>query len=194
MAVTFLKKEPIANFEIWENTPRLPQHIQTILAELDAEDKLKAVVEHYINEEEILSLCRAMSALGFNPIEPLNGISRNGKIIVFDGIRRLIAAEILLNPELIHDIKFMVKEDNDKPVQAYTLLKQYKDEMSDTLIDSLRDLSVIEFNSRLYTLESASTEVLTNSIDFSEELICPECGRFEFADGEVICPDCECNL
>jgi len=70
MAVTFLKKESIANFEIWENTPRLPQHIQTILAELDAEDKLKEA--WYRKSEQIVNVEETKK----NALAKLNGIEK----------------------------------------------------------------------------------------------------------------------
>ncbi len=191
MALTFLKKEPIKYFEIWEKTPRLPQSIQTKLAPLEAEDKLKEVVEHYLINEDIGNLCRAMSVLGFSPIDPLQGISRNGKIVVFDGMRRLIAAQVLLNPSLIKDIKYMVRDDEDtEPLQAYEVIKRYRADMSDELVDTLRELPIVEFNSGFYTLESATNELLASSGAFDDGLVCPDCGRSEFCDGETECGDC----
>lgn len=191
MALTFLKNEEIKYFEIWENTPRLPESIRKSLVGLNAEEKLKAVVEHYLKVEDVGNLCRAMSAIGFSPIDPLNGIHRNGKLVVFEGIRRLIAAQILLNPDLIKDVKYMVRDDEDtEPLQAYEVIKRYRANMSDKLVDTLRKLPIIEFNSHMYSLESASTEVITSSVDFSDDLVCPDCGRSEFCEGETECGDC----
>lgn len=189
MALTFLKREPIKYFEIWEKSPRLPQSIQTQLEPLNAEDKLKAVVEHYLRVENVGNLCRAMSAIGFSPIDPLNGLHRDGKLVVFEGNRRLIAAEILLNPDLIKDIDYMVKDDGE-PLQAYELIKQYRADMSEELLDTLRELPIVEFNSGFYTLESATNEMIASSGGFDEGLVCPECGRSEFCEGETECGDC----
>ena len=192
MALTFLKQEPIKYFEIWEKSPRLPQSIQTKLEPLNAEDKLKAVVEHYLTVEDVGNLCRAMSVLGFSPIDPLNGIHRDGKLVVFEGNRRLIAAELLLNPDLIKDVKYLVRDDDDtEPLQAYELIKQYRADMSEELLDTLRELPIVEFNSGFYTLESATNELIASSGGFEDEgLVCPECGRSEFAEGETECGDC----
>ena len=195
MALTYLKNEEIGYMEVWEKSPRLPQSIQTKLIPLDADDKLNEVVEHYLRNEDISTLCRAMSVIGFSPIEPLNGIHRDGKLVVFDGNRRLIAAKILLNPDLIKDIKFRIQDDEDtEPLQAFDLITQYRANMSNELLDTLKELPIVEFHSSFYTLESASQQQIMESVDFSDELVCPECGRNEFAEGEEICPDCECSL
>jgi len=195
MALQYLKREPIKYFEIWENSPRLPQSIQTKLAPLNAEEKLKEVVEHYLKNEEVLNLCRAMSVLGFSPIDNVLGLSRNGKLVIFEGNRRLIAAEILLNPNLIKDIDYLVKDCEDTTaIQAYDMLQRYRADMSEELVDTLRELPILEFNSSLYTLESATMESMASSGALNEEVVCAECGRWEFAEGETECGDCGCAL
>jgi hypothetical protein len=114
-------------------------------------------------------------------------------LVIFEGNRRLIAAEILLNPDLIKDIDYLIKDCEDTTaIQAYDMLKRYRADMSEELLDTLRELPILEFNSSLYTLESATMEIMAESMKgaFSDDLVCPECGRHEFAEGETICPDC----
>lgn len=160
MALTFLKKEEIEYFEIWEKSPRLPLSIQKELIGLSAEDKLKKAIPYYIEYEQVLNISRAMSALGFNPIEITNGIGRDGKIVLFDGNRRLIAAQLLLNPELADGIEKTYKEDEEtEEMTAKELLQSWKDGMDDDLIESLKEIPVVEFHSAVYTLESASLEL-----------------------------------
>jgi hypothetical protein len=192
MALTFLKNEEIIYMEIWEKSPRLPMSMQNDMVNLNAEDKLKFILERYIKTENIVNLCRAMSVVGFSPIEPLQGVGRDNSIVVFDGIRRLVAAQLLLQPNLAENVDYMVKDDEDtKTMQVMDLVMEYRNSMSEELLDTLRNPPIVEFNRGVYSLEDASVEVLSTSGSFNEdELECPECGRTEFCEGETECGDC----
>ena len=195
MALTFLKNESIDYMEIWEKSPRLPLSMQNGMVDLNAEDKLKFVLEHYITTENVVNLCRAMSVVGFSPIEPLQGVGRNNTIVVFDGIRRLLAAQLLLQPSLAENINYKVKDDDTESMQVMDLIIQYRNSMSEELVDTLRNPPIMEFNRSVYSLGDASNEVLSAGGSFLEdELECPECGRTEFCEGETECGDCGCVL
>ena len=160
MALQFLKSEETKYFEMWENSPRLPKSIQKQLAGLSADEKLKAAAPYYIEHQDVLNISRAMSAIGYSPIEISNGVNRDGHIVLFDGNRRLLAANLLLNPELADGIeKTYREEEEDEPMTAKEILQRWRDGMSDELLDTLREIPVVEFHSAVYTLESASLEV-----------------------------------
>jgi len=155
--------------EAWEKSPRLSQRFQRKLDHIDLEEKLEVMAEYYLVNEDIINLCRAMSVNGFSPIEPLNGIHRDGKLVVFDGNRRLIAAQILLNPDLIKDVKYMVQDDEDtESLQAFDLIKRYRADMSAELLNTLKELPIIEFHSSFYTLDSASHQQIKETVNFSD--------------------------
>lgn len=142
MALTFLMNEETQYFNIWENSPRLPKSVQEQFASVSPEEKMTLAIDYYTQHEALEPLILAMSTIGFSPIEPIQAISRDGELIVFDGCRRLIAAKLLLEPELAETTRYS------------RLIKEARAGMSEENIESLMSLPVVKFNPHAYSLDT----------------------------------------
>ncbi len=52
MALTFLAKEPLQYFELWEKSPRLPTSVQIALSDMGPNAKILSVINYYVEHEE----------------------------------------------------------------------------------------------------------------------------------------------
>ena len=154
MATEFLMNEKIEYFEIWEKSPRLPESIQNKLTELSSDEKIKEMMDYYILNEDLLTLAAAISSVGVSPIEPIHAIQRNGKLVIFDGIRRYMAIQVLLYPALASNQYHKIKS------------KELYEEMSEENRKTLKDIPVIKYHPSIYTLEFASQKTVVNQLVF----------------------------
>jgi hypothetical protein len=139
------------DLEIWENSPRIPISIQEELQGLNAEEKLAKAIPYFVFHQAIVPLAGALSVLGWSPIEHLWTIQHNGKLVAFDGNRRIVACYLLLHPE--HPL-------------CPTEIKLYAKDMKPEIRKSLMSITVMEFNSNIYSLEA----VYEKSLPFNKSL------------------------
>ncbi len=134
-----LQEIPFTDLELWENSPRLPQSLQETVKDLTSAEKMELLIPFYVFNTHTTLLARAISTLGWSPIEPLWTIRRNGKFVVADGASRVVAVYLLLHPN--HPAC-------PKPIRKFAVT------MSEEIKKSLETLTVMEFNSSMYSLDA----------------------------------------
>lgn len=153
MALQALVQEEIQYLELWENSPRLPKSVQAQLAGLSGKEKIRAAAPYFLIHQDVMVIARAMTALGFNPLEFLNSVGET----IFDGNRRLMAANLLLDPTLATGV---TKEKEDGSILDYeAILTEWHNDMDPELLETLKAIPVIKFHPGIYTLESATMEL-----------------------------------
>ena len=103
--------------------------------------------------------------LDLSPIEPVHGISRDNTVVIFDGIRRLIAAKIILNPNLVSNMHMTFSdEDNGGRIKLSELMIRYHNCLTDDMKESLMNPPLVAYTPSMHTLESASSEIMIANI------------------------------
>jgi len=113
MAMTFYMNEPLSVMRTWDSSPRIPKHVQSIFKSIsDFREHQRVVAIWYLKNGDLFPLMDSMISSGFIPTEFVHAVSsptglRDNKgaedngLVVFDGNRRLVAYNILIDPSIL---------------------------------------------------------------------------------------------
>lgn len=107
-----MKQIPLGQLKIDAQSPRLA------IYDVDCRTSQQQLIQVYLNEMGINILINSIISSGFWPYSPLVVIEDDDDYIVLDGNRRLVAAQIINNPDTIknipHHIRQAINDFNDK--------------------------------------------------------------------------------